>query len=77
MDPNTVHAILLSLVFVGAINWGLVAFDQNLVTTVDRYINKNLSTDLPIEKAIYIAVAVSALYLFKENTLWLLPSVHF
>jgi uncharacterized membrane protein YuzA (DUF378 family) len=65
------NLVLLCLVFVGALNWGLVAFNMNLVKSVDKTLNGLLGTKLPIEKVVYVLVAASAAYLISNRAVWL------
>jgi len=68
--------LLLCLVFVGALNWGLVPFNQNLVKSLDQFLNKSLSTQLPIENGVYMVVAASAVYLLMTRSEWLVSNIH-
>jgi hypothetical protein len=65
------HMLLLAVVFIGALNWGAVAFGYNLVTELSLSINKLAKTNLPIDKVIYGLVAVCALILASRKTTWL------
>ena len=53
---NILDWIAMSLVFIGAINWGLVAFDINLVTMIT-------GTQVMIAKIIYGLVGLAGIYL--------------
>ena len=54
---KALHMLVFTLVIVGALNWGLVGlFDFNLVSTL-------LGSVQGLEKLVYIAVGVSAVYL--------------
>ena len=75
MNRIYIDILLLCLVFVGALNWGLVVFNQNLVKTIDKAVNKALSTNLPIENGVYLLVAVSAGYLLVNRSEWLSSSI--
>jgi uncharacterized membrane protein YuzA (DUF378 family) len=56
MDMKKVHMVAALLVWVGALNWGLVGlFNFNLVMTV-------LGSWPMVEKLVYILVGVSAAY---------------
>jgi len=67
--------VCLCLVFVGALNWGLVAFNQNLVKSVDQILNNLFGTKLPIEKGVYMVVAAAAVYLVAVRTEWLVDAI--
>lgn len=56
MKLSTLDVITLILVIVGGINWGLVAFDYNLVSAIFGSIPGAVSV-------IYIVVGLAALYL--------------
>jgi uncharacterized membrane protein YuzA (DUF378 family) len=67
--------VALCLVFVGALNWGLVVFNQNLVKSIDKVLNNLFGTKLPIENGVYVAVAVAAVYLVFARSEWLSDAV--
>jgi uncharacterized membrane protein YuzA (DUF378 family) len=71
MADHFVNLVLLSLVFVGALNWGLAAFNLNAVKTVDNGVNKLLGTNLPVEKAVYLLVAAAGVNLYTTRNVWL------
>jgi hypothetical protein len=52
---KALHAISFILVIVGALNWGLVAFDFNLVSWL-------LGSMPVVEKIVYALVGVAAIY---------------
>ena len=57
MNKKILHKIAFWLLVIGGVNWGLVGLlDMNLVSTV-------FGTNPMIEKAIYILVGASALYI--------------
>ena len=66
------HMFALFLVLVGALNWGLVATGTNLVEKLAEPIssitNINRST---LEKIVYLAVALSAVYIGTKRDNWL------
>ena len=66
-----VRMIVTAIVIVGAINWGTTALGYNLVEMLSKFINTNLKTDLPIDKAIYILVALCGISLAYKRTTWL------
>lgn len=56
MDNKQLHMVTYLLVFVGALNWGLVGlFDFNLVSTL-------LGSYPMLERLVYILVGLSAVY---------------
>jgi uncharacterized membrane protein YuzA (DUF378 family) len=71
---HRLRMIYLVLVLVGALNWGIVAYNQkfNLVTMLSNYINSLFNKNYPIDKIIYVLVAVSALLLLViDKHIWL------
>ena len=56
MKLSTIDIIALILVIVGGINWGLVAFNYNLVSAI-------LGSIPGVEAVIYVLVGLSAIYL--------------
>jgi uncharacterized membrane protein YuzA (DUF378 family) len=65
------NMLLTLLVLVGAINWGTTAFGYNLVEMLSNTINNFFKSDVSIDKAIYIVVAISALLLAMKRETWL------
>ena len=61
MDKAIVHIVAFSLAMIGAINWGLVGlFGFNLVELL-------LGAWPALVKLVYIAVGVSAVYVFATH----------
>lgn len=61
MDKAMVHIVTFSLAMIGAINWGLVGlFGFNLVEML-------LGAWPALAKLVYIAVGVSAVYVFATH----------
>ena len=58
---------MLLLVIVGAINWGLTVFDFNLVKYVSNYLNQILNSNYPIDKVIYVLVALAGIKLLRRD----------
>ncbi len=65
------NMILFAIVFVGAINWGATALGYNFVELLSLNINKYFQVNYPIDKIIYVIVALSALWLATKKTTWL------
>ncbi len=63
--------IVTAIVLIGAINWGTTALGYNLVDMLSKTINSSLKTDYPIDKIIYIIVALCAVSLAVRRTTWL------
>lgn len=66
-----IHMLVTFIALIGAVNWGLTAFGYNLVKIIADTINKFMKTDLPIEKGIYIIVALCGIRLALRKTTWL------
>lgn len=62
MDMKVVDRVAFWLVIVGAVNWGLYAFDFNLV-------NMLLGAWPVVEKAVYVLVGVSGVYLAFQSVM--------
>jgi uncharacterized membrane protein YuzA (DUF378 family) len=63
--------VLISLVLLGAINWGLFTIGYNIVEILSNNINKLLGTTIYFDKIIYFIITLSALLLMCKKTLWL------
>ncbi len=60
MAKSTLDIVAMILVIVGGLNWGLVAFDINLVDML-------LGSIQPLPQIVYALVGLSALYVaYKE-----------
>lgn len=66
-----VRMIVTAVVIIGAINWGTTALGYNLVDMLSKFINTSLKTDLPIDKVIYVLVALCGVSLAVRRTTWL------
>lgn len=61
----------MSLVIIGAINWGAHALGYNIVDILSRNINKLFNSNLPLNKIVYLLVAVAGLLLACKRSTWL------
>jgi uncharacterized membrane protein YuzA (DUF378 family) len=66
-----IRMLVTAVVIIGAINWGTTALGYNLVEMLSKFINTALKTNLPIDKAIYILVALCGISLASKRTTWL------
>jgi uncharacterized membrane protein YuzA (DUF378 family) len=66
-----INMVLFSIVFIGAINWGATALGYNFVELLSKTINMQFNSNLPIDKIIYVIVALSAIWLASKQTTWL------
>lgn len=66
-----INMILFAIVFIGAINWGTTAFGYNFVELLNKTINTSFNVNYPIDKIIYVIVALSAFWLASKRTTWL------
>jgi uncharacterized membrane protein YuzA (DUF378 family) len=66
-----IRMLVTAVVIIGAINWGTTALGYNLVEILSKFINTALKTNLPIDKAIYILVALCGISLASKRTTWL------
>lgn len=65
------HMFLMALVIVGSINWGLEAFDYNLVKLLSNFLNNVMHSNYPIDKFIYVIVAIAGVTLATKRDTWL------
>ena len=63
--------VLIALVLVGALNWGFHTFGYNLVEMLNRFLSGVFKRRLPLDRIIYIVVAISALILAFQRDTWL------
>jgi len=66
-----IRMFVTAVVIIGAINWGTTALGYNLVEMLSKFINTYLKTNLPIDKIIYILVALCGVSLASKRTTWL------
>lgn len=66
-----IRMLVTAVVIIGAINWGTTALGYNLVEMLSKFINTALKTNLPIDKGIYILVALCGISLASKRTTWL------
>ena len=57
MNKVFLHKLALQLLVIGALNWGLVALDINLVTILRDQLNNIIGFETNIDKIIYITIA--------------------
>ena len=65
------HMVLIALVLIGSINWGFHTFGYNLVEMLNRFLSGVFKRRLPLDRIIYIVVAISALILAFQRDTWL------
>ena len=65
------NMIMVALVLIGALNWGLTAFDYNIVAILDTYVKQVSNMNIPLAKTVYILVALSGIYLAVQRDTWL------
>ena len=62
------YKIAIFLVIIGAFNWGLTAFNFNVVEIISNKINTLLNTQFQFDKIIYIVIALAAFKIYKRDT---------
>jgi len=62
---------LMSLVIIGAINWGAHAIGYNIIDILSLNINKIFNSNLPINKIIYLFVAIAGIWIASKRSTWL------
>jgi len=65
------HMVLIALVLIGALNWGFHTFGYNLVEMLNRFLSGVFKRRLPLDRIIYVVVAISALILAFQRNTWL------
>lgn len=60
IDMRTVEKVTFLLVVIGALNWGLTAFNANLVEATNNQVSKIVGKNLGLNVIIYILVGISA-----------------
>ena len=65
------HMVLIALVLVGALNWGFHTFGYNLVEMLNRFLSGVFKRRLPLDRVIYVVVALSAVALAVQRDTWL------
>lgn len=65
------HMVLIAIVLVGALNWGFHTFGYNLVEMLNRFLSGVFKRRLPLDRVIYVVVAVSAIILAFQRDTWL------
>ena len=55
------------LVILGALNWGLTALNFNVVKFFSLQINTLFNTNIPLDKVIYLIIAVASFQLMKRD----------
>lgn len=65
------HMVLIAIVLVGALNWGFHTFGYNLVEMLNRFLSGVFKRRLPLDRIIYVVVAVSAVALAVQRDTWL------
>jgi uncharacterized membrane protein YuzA (DUF378 family) len=68
---NKMYLILVTLVLIGAINWGTTAFGYNLVNIIKNTLNKAVGMETYLDKIIYVLVALAAVKLASNRDFWL------
>ena len=71
MIGHTLRIIAVFFLVVGGLNWGLTAFDYNIVDKINRLLSDRFRTRLRLDKFIYIVVGLCALGLLFDRTMGL------
>jgi uncharacterized membrane protein YuzA (DUF378 family) len=61
----------MGFVIIGAINYGMTAFDYNIIEILSKEINQLINKQIYLDKIIYVIIAVSGLILMFNRTTWL------
>ena len=65
------YIILMSLIIIGSVNWGAHALGYNIIDDISLKLNQLFNSNIPINKIIYIIVAISGLWLASKRSTWL------
>lgn len=71
MIGHTIRIIAVFFLIIGGLNWGLTAFDYNIVDKINRMLSDRFKTRLRLDKFIYVVVGLCALGLLFDRTTWL------
>ena len=67
---HNLDRILMSIIMIGALNWGLVAFDYNLVTILSNFINNLFKTNYSYDKIILLFLKVLKVCIYLQIRLY-------
>lgn len=70
-NKSKLHIFFMSLIIIGAINWGTHALGYNIIDVLSHKINKIFKSNIPINNIIYLIVAISGLWLASKRSTWL------
>jgi uncharacterized membrane protein YuzA (DUF378 family) len=66
-----IRILLSSIVFFGALNYGALAMNYNLIDGLSTRTNNIIGKNLYLSSIIYIILALAGLYLASDRTTWL------
>jgi hypothetical protein len=66
-----IRILLVGIVLFGAVNYGSTAVGFNLIQILSNNLNQLLNKNLPIDKIVYIIIALCGLLLAVRRTTWL------
>ena len=68
---KTKKYIILILLLIGSLNCGATAIGYNFIEKINILLNNNFNTKYPIDKIIYLLVALAGILLVINRDLWL------
>ena len=77
IDTNQVYVkhlyymVIVSIVLIGAINWGASAVGFNFVEILSNGLNSMFKSQIPFDKIIYVIVGLSGIFLAARFHTWL------
>lgn len=71
MIGHTIRIIAVFFLIIGGLNWGLTAFDYNIVDKINRMLSDRFKTRLRLDKFVYTVIGLCALGLLFDRTTWL------
>jgi len=69
---KTKKYIILILLLIGSLNCGATVLGYNFIEKINILLNNNFNTKYPIDKFIYLLVALAGILLVTNRDLWLL-----
>ena len=66
-----INMLLTTIALFGAVNWGLVAFDINIVKILSNKLNVITKSKYPFDKIIYLLVTACAVAIAMKRETWL------
>jgi len=66
-----IHQVFLALIIIGSLNWGLFAFNYNIVETLHSSLNNFFGVETYVDKVIYLFILISGIIIGLKKSTWL------